>query len=104
MTIKVYMRRQYISILLKCHKYPWFNENKYSLLEFKRKNNVFLRIWGQIAISTLSIYTKIYHVIKKNARNLCLKFLWDNYKTLNVVNKIIIHILINQILEKYIFS
>ena len=70
----------------------------------KEKNNVFLRIWGQIAISTLSIYTKIYHVIKKNARNLCVKFLWDNYKTLNIVNENIIRIFTNQILEKIHFQ
>ena len=65
-----------------------------------KEKNVFLRIWGQIAISNLSIYTKIYQVIKKNAKNLCVKFLCDNYKTLNVVNKNIIRIFVNQILEK----
>ena len=66
----------------------------------KEKKYLVLKIWGQIAISNLSIYTKIYQVIKKNAKNLSVKFLCDNYKTLNVVNKNIIRIFVNQILEK----
>ena len=74
------------------------------MLEFKRKKYLVLRIWGQIAISNLSIYTKIYQVIKKNAGNLCVKFLCDNYKTLNVINKNIIRIFVNQILEKIHFQ
>ena len=59
---------------------------------------------GQIAISTLSIFTKIKQVIKKYARNLCAKFPYDNYKTLNIVNNNIINMFLNQILEKIHFQ